>query len=93
MPSFMPPNRCPEPDIEFYRLYNARPDGAIVARYRDQPVSEVVIDEQGQRYVFAGLALRRGDGSYDVKGLKAGEVILEPGLIYQLIPVKTHWFA
>ena len=93
MPSFTLPKHRLAPTEEFFRLHGAKPDGTIVARYRDQEVSDVVIDENGHRYVFAGLAPRKLDGSYDLKGLKAGEVILEPGLVYQLIPVKTSWFA
>jgi hypothetical protein len=93
MPSFMPLQRHTEPDVEFFRLHNAKPDGAVVARYRDHAVSDVVIDENGQRYVFAGIAPRKRNGTFDVKGLKTGEVILEPGLIYQVIPVKSRWFA
>jgi len=85
--------RAAQPDVEFYRLYGARPDGAVVARYRDQDVCDVVVDEFGHRYVFAGVAPRLLNGAYDVRGLKIGEVILEPGLIYQLIPVKRHAFV
>jgi hypothetical protein len=93
MPGFIPLQHHTEPDVEFFRLHNARPDGVVVARYRDHAVCDVMIDEYGQRYVFAGLAPRRRDGTYDVKGLKVGEVILEPGLIYQLIPVKARRFT
>ncbi|HVJ42567.1 MAG TPA: hypothetical protein VM639_13775 [Dongiaceae bacterium] len=85
--------RSAQPDIEFYRLHGAKPDGVVVARYRDQDVCDVVIDELGHRYVFAGVAPRLLSGRYDVRGLKIGEVILEPGLIYQLIPVKMHAFV
>lgn len=79
-------------DPEFYRLHDARPDGTVVARYRDQDVCDVVIDPEGRRYVFAGLVPRRRDGTYDVSGLKAGELFIEPGLIYQLIPVPKPIF-
>lgn len=79
-----------EPPEEYYRLVNPKPDGDVVAYYRDQPVNSVVKDERGDRYVFAGLAPRRGDGRYDVRGMRAGEVIIEPGLIYQLIPVQRR---
>ncbi|HVJ35107.1 MAG TPA: hypothetical protein VND94_18500 [Terriglobia bacterium] len=82
--------RAAQPDVEFYRLYGAKPDGAVVARYCGRDVCDVVIDEYGHRYVFAGVAPRLFNGNYDVRGLKIGEVILEPGLIYQLIPVKRH---
>lgn len=83
------PLRRQRPDIEFFRLHEAKPAGEIVARYHDQDVCDVVIDAHGYRYVFVGLAPRRRDGSYDPAPLKAGEVILEPGLLYQLIPVKA----
>ncbi|HVI92028.1 MAG TPA: hypothetical protein VM659_27310 [Dongiaceae bacterium] len=87
------PVRPVRPDPDLYRLLGAKPDGTVVARYRDQDVCDVVIDEQGRRYIFTGLVPRRRDGSYDVSGLKAGEMFIEPGLIYQLIPVQKRFFT
>jgi hypothetical protein len=91
MPSFMMRMRPSEPDVEYFRLDNAKPDGEVVAIYSDHEVCDVVIDDRGHRYVFVGLAPRKANGSYDVKPLKAGEVILDPGLLYQLIPTKRGW--
>jgi hypothetical protein len=93
MPSFMMRLRPSEPDADFFRLTNAKPAGAIVAVYRDHDVWDVVIDEQNNRYVFVGLAPRKASGAYDVKPLKAGEVILDPGLLYQLIPTQRRWLG
>lgn len=92
MPAVLLRTRPYPADPEFYRLHDARPDGTVVARYRDQDVCDVVIDPEGRRYVFAGLVPRRRDGTYDVSGLKAGELFIEPGLIYQLIPVPKPIF-
>jgi len=93
MPAILVRTRPYLADPEFYRLHGAKPDGTVVARYRDQDVSDVVIDQQGQRYIFVGLVPRRRDGNYDVSGLKAGEMFIEPGLIYQLIPVQKRFFT
>ena len=93
MPSFVMRLHPNEPHVDFFRLTGAKPDGAIVATYCDHDVCDVVIDERGYRYVFVGLAPRKADGSYDVKPLKPGEVILEPGLLYQLIPLQRKWFG
>lgn len=92
MPSFSlhPPKQ--EPNAEFYMLTGAKPDGDRVAVYRDHAVSDVVIDEYGHRYIFAGVVPRKANGTFDVRGLKAGEVIVQPGLIYQRIPVKRRLF-
>lgn len=76
-----------------FRLENARPDGVNVASYGGKDVSDVVIDDQGYRYILVGLAPRKADGTYDMRLLKTGEVILEPGLLYQLIPVKARWIG
>jgi hypothetical protein len=81
-----------EPPADYYLLVGAEPDGDIVCFFGGKPVTDVVKDERGYRYVFAGLAPRKYDGSYDVRHMRNGEVIVEPGLIYQLIPVK-HGFV
>lgn len=77
-----------EPPAEYYLLLDAVPDGDVVCFFRERPVTDVVKDRRGYRYVFAGLASRKCDGSYDLRHMRNGEVIVEPGLIYQLIPVK-----
>ncbi len=85
--------RNTEPPADYFRLVDPKPDGEVVAYYRSQPVTDVVKDGRGYRYVFAGLAPRHRDGSYDLRHMKEGEVLVEPGLIYQLIPVKRGWMA
>lgn len=81
-----------EPPAEYFMLVGAQPEGDVVCFFREKPVTDVLKDERGYRYVFAGVAPRKYDGSYDVRNMRNGEVIVEPGLIYQLIPV-TCGFA
>jgi hypothetical protein len=52
--------------------------------YSDQPIPASIVDDFGRRFVYAGIAPRRWNGQYDVDALKAGEFIVEPGLIYRL---------
>lgn len=68
-------------------LAGAQPEGEVVCFLGEKPVTDVIKDERGHRYVFAGLVPRKCDGSYDLRNMRDGEVIVEPGLIYQLIPV------
>ncbi|MDY0883501.1 hypothetical protein ACFPL7_11120 [Dongia soli] len=82
-----------EPPAEYYMLVGAQPEGNVVCFFREKPVTDVVRDERGYRYIFAGLAPRKDDGSYDVRNMRDGEVIVEPGLIYQLIPVKRGFVS
>lgn len=71
--------------VEYYVLSHVEFAGAIVGSLADKPIHEAVIDENGNRYHFAGLASRDANGRYDVFSLKTGEWIVEPGLIY-----RTH---
>jgi len=47
------------------------------------PIFSAIVDGGGQRYVFAGVAVRRRDGDVDLAALRRGEWLLEPGLIYR----------
>jgi hypothetical protein len=43
-----------------------------------------VVDASGHRYRFAGVAPRAADGRIDVEGLRTGEWIVQPGLVYRM---------
>ena len=92
MPSFVPRLHPIELNVDFYVLKGAKPDGNLIAVYLDCQVVDVIVDECGHRYAFVGVAPRKRDGRYDINVLRAGEVIVEPGLLYQLVPGKHHWF-
>jgi hypothetical protein len=51
--------------------------GAIVGRYRDQPIYQDLTDDHGIVRVFSGVAI---DSS-----CKPGGVIIEPGLLYEIV--------
>jgi len=72
-------------DDEFFILGRVRPEGDVVGRLGDLPIPEQMIGEDGQHYVFEGVAVRRPSGRFDVRGLRPGEWIVRPGLVYRQI--------
>jgi hypothetical protein len=72
-------------DDEFFILRNVRPEGSIVGRLGEFAIPSRVIDEDGQHYVFEGVATRRRSGRFDVRTLRPGEWIMRPGLVYRQI--------
>jgi len=54
----------------------------VVGHFRGKPISAMVIDRNGGRYRFVGIAARDGRGRLDVMSLKQGEWILAPDLVY-----------
>ncbi|GAA3093455.1 hypothetical protein GCM10010520_44210 [Rhizobium viscosum] len=67
---------------EYFLLDAANVDGPVVGHLCDKPISAVVIDRNGDRYHFVGVAARDGCGRLDVMSLKQGEWILAPNLVY-----------
>jgi hypothetical protein len=67
---------------EYFVLANLQADGAVIGRLGDQPIPETVIDGNGLRYRYAGVAPRGSDGRPDVEALRPGEWIVKPGLVY-----------
>jgi hypothetical protein len=67
---------------EYFVLANLQAEGAVIGHVGDQPIRETVIDGNGLRYHFAGVALRDADGRLDVESLRPGEWIVKPGLVY-----------
>src|SRR5262245_51464598 len=72
------------PDAAFSILVEPRPAGATIGLYRGLPIAERVTDQFGRLFAYAGIIGRQRDGQYDVGGLKPGEFIVEPGLVYNL---------
>ena len=70
--------------VEFFILANTRFEGAIVGELAGQPIHERVVDGNGLRYSYVGLAPRDCHGRLDVGSLQAGEWIVRPGLIYAI---------
>jgi hypothetical protein len=67
---------------ESFILANPRSEGATIGHLADKPISETVIDGDGHRYRYVGVASRNSDGCFDVDSLRRGEWIVNPGLIY-----------
>ena len=70
--------------IEYSMMVEPRPAGPTIGLYRGLPIAERVVDQFGRRFFYVGLASRRRDGRFDVGSLRAGEFIVEPGLVYRL---------
>jgi hypothetical protein len=75
----------PPMDDEFFILSHVRPEGGVVGHLGELPIPEEVIDEDGQHYVFEGVAVRRPSGRFDVRTLRPGEWIVRPGLVYRQV--------
>jgi hypothetical protein len=69
--------------VEYHILVEPRPDGPVIGYFAGQPIAAAVVDYFRRRFVYAGVAPRRRNGQYDIKSLRPGEWIVEPGLVYQ----------
>jgi hypothetical protein len=67
---------------EYFILANLREQGAIIGRLAGHPIADTVVDTSGLRYHFVGVAPRDRSGRFDVEALRAGEWIVQPGLVY-----------
>ena len=74
-----------------YQLSDTRADGPMLGYCAGQPIFSAIVDGFGQRYVFAGVAVRRRDGDVDLAALRRGEWLLEPGLIYRSDRAVRRW--
>jgi hypothetical protein len=72
-------------DDEFFILSHVRAEGSVLGRLGELAIPSQVVDEDGQRYVFEGIAARRPSGRFDVRTLRPGEWIVRPGLVYREI--------
>ena len=72
-------------DDELFILSHVRPEGSVVGHLGELPIPEEVIGEDGQHYVFEGVAVRRPSGRFDVRTLRPGEWIVRPGLVYRQV--------
>ncbi|MBB3444892.1 hypothetical protein LVY75_32040 [Sinorhizobium sp. B11] len=68
---------------EYFLIDAAKTDGPVVGHLRGKPISALVIDRNGSRYRFVGVAARDGRGRLDVLSLKQGEWIVAPDLVYE----------
>ncbi|HEY1382035.1 MAG TPA: hypothetical protein VGF43_00390 [Dongiaceae bacterium] len=72
-------------DDELFILSHVRPEGGVVGHLGELPIPGEVIGEDGQHYVFEGVAMRRPSGRFDVRTLRPGEWIVQPGLVYRQV--------
>jgi hypothetical protein len=72
-------------DDEFFILSHIHVEGGVVGRLGELAIPSQVVDEDGRRYIFEGVAARRPNGRFDVRTLRPGEWIVRPGLVYREI--------
>lgn len=72
-------------DDEFFILSHVRPEGSVVGHLGELPIPARLIGEDGHHYVFEGVAARRPSGRFDVRTLRPGEWIVQPGFVYRQI--------
>ena len=63
-------------------LFGPRADGPSLGTYAGEPIPAIIVDADGRRYFYAGLAPRFGNGRYDLDALRKDEWLVEPGLVY-----------
>ena len=68
--------------VEFFMLLEPKPHGPTLGTYAGQPIAAGIVDADGRRYSYAGVAPRLRSGRYDLEALRADEWLVEPGLIY-----------
>ncbi|MBZ9654534.1 hypothetical protein [Phyllobacterium lublinensis] len=68
--------------MEYFLLTRVTSEGGIIGHIDGTPIAETVVDGNGSRYHFAGIAPRYSDGRFNVESLRSGEWIVEPGLVY-----------
>jgi hypothetical protein len=78
--------------IDYHIVFEPRPDGPLIGFFGGQPIAAAVLDYFGRRFIYDGVATRRRDGQYDLRSLRPGEWIVEPGLVYRIdneLPAKA----
>lgn len=70
--------------IEPHILRNVTAAGPVIAKYGDTLVREIVRDEWGRAYRYAGVTAQN-KGAFDPAALRDGEFVLPPGIIYRML--------
>jgi hypothetical protein len=71
---------------DYFILDDPSATGPVIGTYAGRPFTAAVVDDLGRRFVFAGIAPRRRDGTFDTDMLSDGEWIVQPGLVYRSDP-------
>ena len=69
---------------EYLILPRTFDDGPTVGYIGERPIAEEILDQWGRRYVYCGLAPKLASGAFNLKLIRTGEWIVEPGLLYRL---------
>ncbi|MBD9508718.1 hypothetical protein IB265_18175 [Ensifer sp. ENS10] len=67
---------------EYFILADVAFEGAVIGYLAGKPIREAVSDGDGLHYRFVGVAPRLTSGGFDVRALRTGEWIVQPGLVY-----------
>ncbi len=76
--------------VDYHVVVDPRPDGPVIGFYAGEPIAARVVDLFGRGFVYDGVAPRRSNGQYDHSGLRPGEWIVEPGLVYHFDGVQRE---
>ncbi|MCA1404419.1 hypothetical protein I6F26_17155 [Ensifer sp. IC3342] len=74
---------------EYFILANVHFEGRVIGHLAGRPIRETIVDNDGLRYRFVGVAPRDERGRFDVQSLQTGEWIVQPGLVYAQNPNLT----
>lgn len=69
---------------EYLVLVRTSAKGPVVGHLGERPIAEEILDEWGRAYVYCGLAPKLASGAINLKLIRTGEWIVEPGLLYRL---------
>jgi hypothetical protein len=67
-----------------YYVLDVESEGPTIGYLNGHSIPPTVVDRDGHRYAYAGLAPRCRDGRLDVGALKPNEWIVRPGFVYHL---------
>lgn len=69
---------------EYLILAHVSVDGPVIGYLGEKPIAEEIRDLWGRRYVYCGLAPKLASGAFNLKLIRTGEWIVEPGILYRL---------
>lgn len=67
---------------EYFLLLKPQGQGEVIGHFGNRAIYESVVDANGTRYDFVGVAPRDPEGRLHVDLLGPGEWLIEPDLIY-----------
>jgi hypothetical protein len=76
--------------LEYFKIVGPKPQGRVIGTLDGKPFTELVIDDFGRTYRYAGVVNRQRNGRFAVEDLRTGEFLLDSGLVYKLNTLAPH---